>query len=158
MRNKLAKIPDPNKYFTCSGEEFEIQYEPLVERDGTITLAENGKINIKEYINSFRDSTDMAFIMKQIALGDTSVLSANVPMYGDFRNVPRDPAEVLQYRINAERYFYSLPADIRNKFDNSVTVFLREGQLESEYFFKSLGVLRENTESEVKEVNAQPSD
>lgn len=151
MRNKLAKIPDPNKYFTCSGEEFEIQYEPLVERDGTITLAENGKINIKEYINSFRDSTDMAFILKQIALGDTSVLNVNVPMYGDFRNVPKDPAEVLQYRINAERYFYSLPADIRNKFDNSVTVFLREGQEESEFFFSALGVVKESEVNEIAE-------
>lgn len=153
MRNKKANIPDISKMFTCAGDPDHINYEPIVEKDGTITLTPSGKTNIPELINSYKETTDMAYIMKRMTMGDLSMFRAD-GMYGDFRDMPRDPAEVLQYQINAERYFYNLPPDIRNKFNNSVTEFLREGQNESEFFFKALGVEKK---SEVTE-SAESSD
>lgn len=156
MRNKLAKIPDYSKMYTCAGDPDHIEYEPIVERDGTVTLKPSGKTNIAELINSYKETTDISYIMKRIAMGDFSALSMN-GFYGDFRGMPTDPAEVLQYQINAERYFYSLPPETRNKFNNSVTEFLREGQNESEFFFSALGVERKEPEKEVTPV-AESSD
>lgn len=118
MRNKNAKVSDPNKFVTSSGEKFHINYSPKVLPDGRIELIESGKEDISEYINSFRDSTDMAFILNRLAMGDTSVLNKSIPTYGDFTEMPKTYAESLQLVIDSKKKFYELPLDVRNKFDN----------------------------------------
>ena len=118
MRNKNAKVSDPNSFVSCSGEEFHIEYSPKVNVDGTISLVESGKTDINEYINSFRDSTDMSYILSRLAAGDTSVLNPKTPFYGDFTEVPKTYAEALQMVIDGEKHFMQLPLDVRNQFDN----------------------------------------
>lgn len=118
MRNVNARITDLNDFVSCSGDKYHVIYSPIVNADGTITLKETGKDDIQEMINSYRDQTDMSFILAAMAAGDTSVLSQKEPMYGDFTKMPKTYAEALQMVIDAEDKFYDLPADIRNKFDN----------------------------------------
>ena len=59
MRNKNAKVSDPNKFETCPGDKYHIVYEPLVNPDGTISLVESGKEDIQAIIDSYREQTDM---------------------------------------------------------------------------------------------------
>lgn len=119
MRNKNAKVPDVSKIFTNPGSPIHILYAPKILDDGTITLVENGTENIQSFIDSFVEQTDIAFIIKQLQLGNTDVLSKKQPMYGDFTEMPKTQAELLQIRIDAERAFYDLPLDVRQKFNNS---------------------------------------
>lgn len=153
MRNKNAKVSDPNKFFTCEGEEYKIEYSPHVMPDGTIELEVSGRINIKEYINSQREQTDMSYIMKQIALGNTAVLNESAGMYGDFTGMPKSYAEALQLRIDAENSFYKLPVDVRNKFENDFNRYFATAG--SDEWFEKLGVKNDEGKESTPEVSSE---
>ena len=118
MRNDLARVSDPREFVSNSGDRYHIVYAPHVLSDGTIELVESGRDDIQEYIDSFRDQTDMAFILERLQVGDTSVLSNRVPFYGDVTEFPKTYAETLQIMIDAKASFEKLSPDQRNKFDN----------------------------------------
>lgn len=144
MRNPKACIPEPNDYVTNPGDLFEVQYSSKVLPDGTIVLKESGKIDIKQMINSQRDSTDIAYIMKAIENGDDSMLNVN-GFYADSTQFPKTFAEVLQLQIDAEKSFYDLPVSVRQKFDNDFNQYFATAG--SPEWFEKLG--NEKKESEV---------
>lgn len=133
MRNKNACVSDPNIFFTDSGDRYHILYSPIVEPDGTVLLVESGKEDIQEMINSYRDQTDMTFILQRMAAGDTSVLNQKEPMYGDFTNMPRTYAEALQLVIDREAQFMKLPLDVRKQFDNDFRKWFAQSGSEDWY-------------------------
>lgn len=147
MRNVHAKVSDPNSFSTCHGSSEHIIYSAKVMDDGTIKLKEAGKENIQQKIDSFRDSTDMAYILHRLAQGDTSVLNQKQPMFGDFTKTPKNLAETLQMHIDAENAFYKLPLEVRSKFDNDFNKW-----------FSSAGTERwlENMGYEKKEQDIEP--
>lgn len=118
MRNPKAKVTDPNKFVTCSGDTVKIEYSAKILENGNILLKESGKTDIKAMINSFREQTDMAFILKQLMLGDTSVLRDGA-MYGDFTVMPNNMIDAMQLMLDGERAFYELDLETRQKFDNN---------------------------------------
>lgn len=126
MRNKFARVPDPNKFVSNPGTEFEIRYKSIVNDDGTITLEEEGKINIKEYINSFAESTDMAYIMKRLQLGDISVLEQSKGVFGDFTEMPTTMMEAQQRILDGQAAFMQLPIDVRNAYDHNVWLWMND--------------------------------
>lgn len=117
MRNNKAAVSDPNQFYTSPGSEDHVIYSPRVNPDGTVSLFESGRESIKERINSFREQTDIAYILKRLQLGDTSVLRSD-GAYGDFTQMPKTFAEALQLQIDGEKKFMQLPLDVRNEFDN----------------------------------------
>lgn len=118
MRNPNACVSDPNSFCTEPGSRFRTLYSAKVRADGSLDVQESGKEDIQDYIESFRDSTDISFVLKQLALGNTSVLNQSAAQYGDFTHMPRTMAEAMQLQIDAEREFYKLPLDVRGKFEN----------------------------------------
>lgn len=119
MRNKQARVPDDFSVFTSPpGDLFHDVLTPSFRSDGTIELTVTDRVDIKKEINSHRDETDMAFILSRLMAGDDSVLDSRPPMYGDFTQLPNSYAEMLNLVLDGERYFDSLPLDVRNKFDN----------------------------------------
>ena len=101
MRNEFAKVFDPNSFSTNPGDRYHTIYSPKIKQNGIIQLVESGKEDIQEMIDSFRDSTDMAFIVNRLMAGDTSVLNQAPAMYGDFTDMPKTYAEALQMVIDA---------------------------------------------------------
>lgn len=150
MRNKNAVVSDPNSFVTDPGSRYHIIYDPVVKPDGTIVLEESGKDDIQEFIDSFRDQTDMTFILKRMALGDLSVLTQKTPMYGDFTNMPKTYAEALQLVMDAEKQFMLLPLDVRNKFDNDYRKWFATSG--SDVWMESMAPVlpQKETEEEVK--------
>lgn len=124
MRHPAASVSDPNTFASCFGESFHIRYSPRVLENGEIKLVESGKDDIKAMINSFRDSTDMSFILKRLAVGDTSVLNHHPGIFGDFTQMPTTYAEALQLVIDARHEFNALPLDVKNLFNNDYRQFL----------------------------------
>lgn len=118
MRNPNARVSDPNEFVTEAGNPFRIVYESKVLPDGQLDIVAAGKEDIQAKIESFRSSTDMSYILKQIALGNNDVLVKSVGQYGDFTHMPKTMAEAMQLQIDAENEFYKLPLDVRGKFDN----------------------------------------
>ena len=146
MRNKNAKVSDPNEFITCPGEHEKIQYSAKVLPDGSIDLVESGRIDIDAMINSQRESTDISFILRKMKeTGDMTVLAQNPGVYGDFTEFPKTYAEILQLRIDSENSFYQLSPDIRAKFDNDFNKYFASAGTDD--WFEKLGVV-----SKVEEV------
>lgn len=124
MRNKNSKVSDPNSFVTCAGEIDRILYDAKVLPDGRIEIQPAGKENIQDKIESYRDQTDMSYIIKQIALGNNDVLVKSVGQYGDFTQMPKTMAEAMQLQIDAEKEFYKLSPEIRNRFENDFRQWL----------------------------------
>lgn len=124
MRNKNAKVSDPNSFVTSSGSSEKVIYSSKVCPNGEIMLTPAGKEDIQEYINSFRESTDMSFILHQLSLGNTAVLNQKQMIFGDFTEVPTSLAEAQQMLIDGEAAFYKLPLDVRQEFNNNFRQWL----------------------------------
>ena len=153
MRIKGAKVSDPHDFSTCSGDTERIEYAPLVNPDGTIDLKPCGTIVIQEYIDSFRDQTDMSYIISRIEMGDDSVLNPNPAMYGDFTNMPKTYAEVLQLVMDKEAQFMELPLEVRNQFDNDFRKwFATSGE---EVWFEKMTPVLPKEETPIEEVTKE---
>lgn len=146
MRNKNAKVSNPNDFVTSSGESVKVLYSPKVLPDGTIDLVESGKIDINEMINAQRESTDIAYILaKMKETGDISSLAKVQGVYGDFTEFPKTYAEILQLRIDSENSFYQLDPDVRAKFDNDFNKYFATAGTEE--WFTKLGVMKQDEKS-----------
>ena len=150
MRNKNAMVSDPNDFFTCSGDKFRIIFSPVIQPDGSIELVESGKDDIQEMIDSYRDQTDMAYILQRMAMGDSSVLNQKEPMYGDFTQLPKTYAEALQLVIDREKQFMQLPLDVRKAFDNDFKKWFAQSGSE-EWYQKMSSVIQKEEELPYKE-------
>lgn len=112
-----------NDIFSDPGDPIHILYSPIVEEDGTINLVPSGKENTDDIIQSFAQECDINVIIAKYINGDDSVLNQKIGAYGDFTNVPKTLAEMLQMQINAKELFDTLPVDIKKQFDNDVNKF-----------------------------------
>lgn len=135
-------------FYTCHGDPVKIILSPVIDEYGRMDFRENGKVNTDEEIQSYAESCDLNLIIQRFQNGDIDVLSRNKPMYGDFTNLPKTYAEFLQKKIDAEKAFYKLPTEVRDKFDNDLNQFLAVAG--SEDWFEKLGFKKED--KEVKEV------
>ena len=121
MRNLFgvtqSTIPDPCTFSEAGSDIYEIK-QLTHDDDGQEVLEVTGKLSISTQINSFKDLTDMSYIMARLAAGDDSVLNARQPLYGDFSDLAYDHRSALDHINNARVYFDHLPDEVRVKFDN----------------------------------------
>lgn len=123
MRHKHSHQSDPNTFKTSHGSKEHIIRGSRVNPDGTITLYESSRENIKDKINSHLAETDMSIIIARLKNGDTSVLSANRPIYADFTQFPKTYAEAFDLVQRSESAFENLPVNIKQSFDNNVALW-----------------------------------
>lgn len=117
-------IVKAKKFASCSGKPYKVVYSPHVMPNGEVELVESGKENLQEFYNSYAESTDIHEILHRYQDGDVSALNARTPMYGDFTTMPTTLAEFMQLDIDARTLFETLPAEVRQEFDNDVGKFL----------------------------------
>lgn len=118
MRHKFSRQSDPNEFTTHIGDHFHVLREGRLNSDGTISLRESGREDIKAKINSHKAETDMALIISKLQAGDTSVLNPKPPMYADFTQFPQTYAEAYELVQRSEKAFEGLPVDVKQSFDN----------------------------------------
>lgn len=94
------------------------------DENGNFQIVEKAKDNLYAQIQSYAESVDINVILKRFANGDTSVLNKHEPMYGDFTELPKTYAEMLNVVIAGENYFNQLPLEEREKHGNSFAQFL----------------------------------
>ena len=114
---------DDGSHVSDPGSPVEVVYAPKVLDNGEIELIETGLRNTDEEIQSYKDSTDIRLILARCEAGDYSGLNVKTPLYGDFTEMPKTYAEVLQLQIDSNNLFDSLPADVRYQFDNDPNKF-----------------------------------
>lgn len=134
--------------FCCDpGNPIKDVFDPVFNKDGTITLVKTGEINSDDEINSYAESCSIENILARYANGDASALNRYEPLYLDLTEFPTNYIEVMQHAINAERGFDALPVDIKSKYDNNWRLWL--SKCGTEEWYKDLGV--EPIKSDVKE-------
>lgn len=116
MRNLRAKVSDPNSFTSDPGSRFRPVYGSRIAPDGSLYLEKQDEIDLRAEYNAQRDQTDMSYILARLNIGDTSVLNRRAAMYGDFTEVPKSMAEVMQAAINAESAFAHLPLSVRDQY------------------------------------------
>lgn len=146
------------KYFDGSivsepGNPIKPVYKPLVNKDGTITLVQEGFVNTDEEIQSYEESVDIDVIVARYMNGDLDALNKHVGQYGDFTQMPKTYAEVLQMQIDAKNTFMSLPVEIRQKFDNDPNQFFAQSGTED--WFKKLEPLITKKDEPIKETKEE---
>lgn len=113
-----------NDIYTEKGESIKVTYSSKVNDDGTIELIPSGKEDWQAYIGSFADECDINTIVARFVNGDVNALSVRNGVYGDFTEMPKTYAEMLQLQIDAQNQFNSLPLDIKEKFNNDFNQFI----------------------------------
>lgn len=136
-----------NSFVTCSGDGEKQVYSSKVMQDGKIKLSPAGKEDFHGMIQTFKESTDMSYIISRLANGDTSVIRSG-SSFGDFTNVPNNYAELLQLQIDAKKLYDSLPVEIKKQFDNDVNKFFASAGTQ-DWFMKMKDVLPEETVNKV---------
>lgn len=141
-----------SKIFTNPGNPIHTIYSPVVDSKGSVKLKESGKENTDDYIQSFKESTDIAFILAKIAQGDTSVLNRSHAIFGDFTKAPKTYAEVLQLQIDAKKAYDGLSAEVKAKFGNDMNKFFASAG--SYDWYDALGMIKPE-EEEKEEVKSE---
>lgn len=127
MRNKHARVPDPNKIFSNPGSRFQTRYNATVDKKtGLVSLEPCGKIDIQEFINSFRETTDMSYIVRELRRGNLSVLDQRTAFYGDFTSAPKDLMDFQQRVLDGQHAFYQLPVEVRSKYNNNMWLWMND--------------------------------
>lgn len=137
------------RFYCRSGSPDKIIYEPYFDERGARRLRPVGKESLSEYIQSFKEMTDINLILKRFELGDLSVLNAQHGVFADFTQAPKTLHEFLNAQIQANQIFERLPADLRNSFDNDVNKFFM--QYGSPEWMKVVEPFIKSPESEVTE-------
>lgn len=119
-----------------SGEKPSFKME--IDVNGRRSLRRDGMIDTYSQIQSHRESCDISYIMERFANGDASVLSKKQGIYGDFTNVPTSVVELQQRVIDAERLFYTLPIETREKFEHNPSMFY--ASIGSDSFNEIMGI------------------
>lgn len=123
MRNKFASISDPNSFKSCPGCRVHKTYDARF--DGSrVVLEESGSFDIQERINSYAPYTDISYMLNRLSVGDDSVCSQKVPLYGDFSGFPDNPIDAINLYHNAESAFGRLDPDVKQNFNNDFRVWL----------------------------------
>lgn len=97
-------------------------YEPVFDGRTTV-LRQSGTKNIQKEMDSLAKYCDINYMLTQLSNGDTSCLSRAQPLYGDFSELPNNPADVLNLVNGAQAAFGQLSASVRASFNNDWRVW-----------------------------------
>ena len=112
MRKRLER------FFSDPGERYKQNFTATQLGDGVIRLVESDVTDLQEFINSFRESCSIEYILARVAAGDTSLLSRAQGAYIDTTALPKTFREMLDVVIDGKMKFEGLPKEIKESFDN----------------------------------------
>lgn len=111
------------KFTTCPGSRYHTHFDSRF--DGRrVVLVESGVSDIQETIEAFGKYTDLHYMLHRLSVGDNSVLSCRVPMYGDFSGLPTNPVDAINIVHSAEESFGKLSLEERASFNNDFRAWL----------------------------------
>lgn len=155
FRNKY----DRKVVFTCHGNEIEEEYELQVTEKGIKEPVKVGEINVREEINSHRDSVDLNLLIARFNAGDTEALNRRAASYFDATELPKTLAEAYRIAENGKNVFDKLSPEIKEKFNNDYGQFLNMvGTRAFEDAFQPVSRSSMNEEKKVEENNEQKSE
>lgn len=124
MRSPLFSRPclNPEAFPSEAGTPLVKLYEPVFDGRTTV-LRESGTKNIQKEMDALAKYCDINYMLTQLSNGDTSCLTSAQPLYGDFSQLPDNPADVLNLVNGAQAAFGHLPASVRASYNNDWRVW-----------------------------------
>ena len=122
MRLYTYRIPSIGDVITSPGSRTESLYVPSFN-GSEIVLRKSGTVDVQDRINSFAPYCDIRYMLNQLKVGDSSVLSSRQPLYGDFSSFPAHPVDALNLISDVERLFASLTDDVKASCNNDWRVY-----------------------------------
>lgn len=112
--------------YSNAGTPFRNTYKFDNDKDGKRILVKSGRDNIYDAIQAEFESADLHHILERYNRGEISDLNMRTGIYADLTQIPTNIFQMAQLVDQAHLSFNKLPVDVRSKFDNSPTQFLKE--------------------------------
>lgn len=101
-------------------------YQITIDKRGHKNLHKVGEHDIWEEIQSYKEECSIDNILARAAAGDPNALNQRKGFYADITDTPKTLAEAQNNILKLKQGFEKLPAEIREKFDNSKEKFVME--------------------------------
>lgn len=137
-KSKFRTQYDHKEVFSNPGSQYVLTYKPVYTDEGALDLVVDGKIDVYEQIQSFKESCELESILKRFQNGDVNALNQRLPYFADVTEMPDTLAGFLKLYQDAENTFAKLPADLRSQFNNSASEFFASAG--SDRFNKLMGI------------------
>lgn len=111
-------------YYSNPGSRMANDYEMQIDKKGHKILKKVREHDIYPEIQSYADECKIENIIARAAAGDVMALNARQAFYADVTDTPRDLAEAQNQILKLKNGFEKLPAEIKEKFDNSIEQFV----------------------------------
>lgn len=144
------------RFISNSGTNKHIDYVSKVEKDGTISLKENGWYDTDEMIESHRAGTELSTLIARYQNGDLSALNQVNGFYADVCDAPKNLAEAMQYVLNAQGIFDALPVDKKKLYGSDWRKWLAD--LGSDDWLKAMNISTGDKDPDQKEKEEVSSD
>lgn len=104
---------------------FAPQYEERIGFDGVLHLVKVGQRDIHSFIQEGKERTLVYNILNRFSQGDISAIQRVKGYYADVTAMPKSLLEVHNFMKTLDANFDSLPAEVKDKFGNSSTEFMK---------------------------------
>lgn len=118
-----TQYSERKRFFADPGSRVKVTYTGKIDDRGKLTLVETGKLDTYAEIQSYKDSVDINVILKRFSQGDANALNKVQGIYGDFTEMPKTYADMLNLVIGGSEKFEALPLEVKQKFNNNFYEF-----------------------------------
>lgn len=125
------------RFFSECGCNLRQLYKSIVKKDGTIVLEPAGFQDTDQFIESFRESTELRTIIARYLNGDENAFNMRPVFFGDQMDMPDNLQQAFEIFKTAESAFGSVPNEFKAMYDNDFFKWIND--FGSEQFRKSLG-------------------
>ncbi|QCS36151.1 minor capsid protein [Capybara microvirus Cap1_SP_141] len=116
---------------TVPGNPIKVTYKGRMDKNGVVELVPTGKVNVYDFIQSFRNECDIhSLIDKYQMTQDPSLLDLKPTYFGDFTDVPTNIIEVWNKVEEAKEFFNSQDPKIKEAFNYDAYQFLAKAGTE----------------------------
>lgn len=122
----LQEKPESKPSATGNGKEPEYSYE--IDEKGARTLKRTGEVNVYAQIQTYLEETKIENIIQRATYDPAAIGSQEWMKQAevDISNMPENYHEWKRMVNDAENRFNALPAELKEKFDNSVEQYISE--------------------------------
>lgn len=146
-------LDEPVEQFTEPGSKFEDVWAMRLDENGNEEFYIEGQTNVYEKIQAYADEVDMENILRRVSdTGDVSLLNARKSVFADVTEMPKNMIEASNMIRQAEKEFYQLPVETREKFNNNFNEYIATAGKED--WMKKMGYIKEVVE-ETKETKKE---
>lgn len=106
------------------GERYKVEYQLKITKEGEMQLEPCGQTDLQQFIDSHEPSINLQNILDRYRNGDVNALERAKAFYADISDLPVNLHDVVNMNMEAERFFESLPVDVKNKLGDNYYDFL----------------------------------